>query len=148
MGMGMGINTAETPAERSKEKRKADLLSISSLMGLTQDTTSCPDVFALLARSRAALWLVDITPLGNLIGRLALQQFKSKKDSMDIFLEMVLAGQIDKLFLLAKADRNNSGDLQDVHITHHLFLLSSLCISCPHHCSFFIAYFLLLHRLS
>jgi hypothetical protein len=122
MGLGMGVNAAETPAERSKEKRKAGLLSISGLigLGLAQDTTSGPDVFALLARSRAALWLVDITPLGDLIGRLALQQFKAKKDSMDVFLEMVLAGQTDKLFLLAKADRNNSGTLQDMHITHSL----------------------------
>jgi hypothetical protein len=119
MGGGMGMGIAETAAEHSKEKRKAGLLSVSSLIGLTQDTSSGPDVFSLLARSRAALWLLDITPLGDLIGRLALQQFKAKKDSMDIFLEMVLAGQTDKLFLLAKADRNNSGDLKNIPSTHH-----------------------------
>lgn len=84
------------------------LISPQSLSPSGEDGQAI-DVFSLLARTKVALWLVDITPLEDLIARSAMQQFKAKKDSMDIFLEMVLAGQTDKLFMLAKADRNNTG---------------------------------------
>ena len=100
--------------EQKKVEDKMNMISLGRLISPLSLSTSgedgqAIDVFSLLARTKVALWLVDVTPLEDLIARSAMQQFKAKKDSMDIFLEMVLAGQTDKLFMLAKADRNNTG---------------------------------------
>lgn len=100
--------------EQRKLEDKMNMISLGRLISPLSLSSSgedgqAIDVFSLLARTKVALWLVDVTPLEDLIARSAMQQFKAKKDSMDIFLEMVLAGQTDKLFMLAKADRNNTG---------------------------------------
>ena len=100
--------------EQKKVEDKMNMISLGRLISPLSLSTSgedgqAIDVFSLLARTKVALWLVDVTPLEDLIARSAMQQFKAKKNSMDIFLEMVLAGQTDKLFMLAKADRNNTG---------------------------------------
>lgn len=119
-GAGSGGGTAEV---RRKAEEKRDTVSLGLLIRSPSSSASARpgsslavvedgqavDVFSLLARTKVALWLLDVSPLADLIARSALLQFKAKKDSMDIFLEMVLAGQTDKLFMLAKADRNNTG---------------------------------------
>ena len=124
-GAGSGGETAE---ERRKAEEKRDTVSLGLLIIFPSSSSSASasasarsgsslavedgqavDVFSLLARTKVALWLLDVSPLADLIARSAMLHFKAKKDSMDIFLEMVLAGQTDKLFMLAKADRNNTG---------------------------------------
>ena len=118
-GAGSGGGTAE---ERRKVEEKSDTVSLGLLISSPSSSASARsgsnlaavdgqavDVFSLLARTKVALWLLDVSPLADLIARSAMLQFKAKKDSMDIFLEMVLAGQTDKLFMLAKADRNSTG---------------------------------------
>ena len=97
---------------RDDDVRVEELKNISRFVTADWSQGTNSDVLTFLTRTHAALWLVDVTPLGDLIGRMAMQQFKAKKDSMDVFLEMVLAGQMDKLLMLAKADRNNTGDTQ------------------------------------
>lgn len=112
-------HSSKMNAEDLEKRRMVDIDSLGSLISPSSSAAvSGPgfDVFTLLATTQCSLWLVDVSPLGNLIGRLALQRFKTTKDSMDIFLEMVVAGQTDKLFMLAKADRNNTGKkLLDKH---------------------------------
>jgi hypothetical protein len=116
-GAGSGGGAAE---ERRKVEEKRDTVSLGLLISspsssarsgssLAVEDGQAVDIFSLLARTKVALWLLDVSPLADLIARSAMLQFKAKKDSMDIFLEMVLAGQTDKLFMLAKADRNNTG---------------------------------------
>ena len=106
------ISDMDMDAEDIGRRKIADMNSLVKLISLPSSTVeSGPgfDVFSLLTTTQCSLWLVNVTPLGDLIGKLALQRFKTTKDSMDIFLEMVVAGQTDKLFMLAKADRNNTG---------------------------------------
>ena len=101
-------------AESVKEMKRIDIQSLSNLItspptDRQSDNGTNLDIFSMLAATQCSLWLIDVIPLGELIGRFALQRFKVNKDSMDIFLEMVVAKQVDKLFMLAKADRNNTG---------------------------------------
>ena len=101
--------------ESMKEMKRTDIQSLSNLITLNpsnsqSDNGTNLDIFSMLASTQCSLWLIDVIPLGELIGRFALQRFKVNKDSMDIFLEMVVAKQVDKLFMLAKADRNNTGE--------------------------------------
>jgi len=67
------------------------------------------DVLHELNANLVCLWLHDLTPLFEHIGTAALQQFRHHKDSMKIFLELVLAGKLDKLEQLARTDRNVMG---------------------------------------
>ena len=111
---------------QGEDVRVEGLTSISRYVTVDSSQVIGTDVLTFLTRTHAALWLVDVTPLGDLIGRMAMQQFKANKDSMDVFLEMVLAGQMDKLLMLAKADRNNTGEVHSKTSVLLMILFGSL----------------------
>ena len=67
------------------------------------------DALHLVSSTHAALWLHDPSPLAELVGSCALRQFRQHKDSMHIFLDLVVAGSLDKLIQLARVDRHSTG---------------------------------------
>ena len=67
------------------------------------------DILNSLSAILTPLWLHDFTPLLSLIESVATQQFKHHRDSMKVFLELVLAGKTEKLLLLSKTDKNVMG---------------------------------------
>ena len=67
------------------------------------------DILGSLAGVMAPVWLHDLTPVYDLIEKLSTAQFRDHRDSLKIFLEMVVTQKTDKLLQLAKTDRNIMG---------------------------------------
>ena len=78
------------------------------------------DVISLLTEVSAPLWMHDVGPVAELLGNVAVKQFRHHKDAMLVFLELVVAGQKDKLLQLARADRNVTGNQLRALLSHDL----------------------------
>ena len=67
------------------------------------------DTLVYLAAQRVPLWVRDISQVYDVIEHGALVRFKHTRDSMNIFLDMVLCGRVTRLAQLCKTDRNVAG---------------------------------------
>jgi len=74
-----------------------------------KDSANDYDILGALASVMAPVWLQDLTPVCDLVEKLSTAQFRDHRDSLKIFLEMVVVQKTDKLLQLAKTDRNVMG---------------------------------------
>ena len=74
-----------------------------------KDSASDYDILGALAGVMAPVWLRDLSPVCELVEKLSTAQFRDHRDSLKIFLELVVVQKTDKLLQLAKTDRNIMG---------------------------------------
>jgi len=67
------------------------------------------DVLRLASAARVALWCHDLTPLLQHIEKGSLKRFAVTKDSLDVFLELVLVRKYATLLNFAKIDKTSRG---------------------------------------
>ena len=67
------------------------------------------DVLSHLRSLQVALWMLDLSAVLPLVEAAAKHRFRSSRDSMDVFLEMVLAGKAPALAQYARVDGSRSG---------------------------------------
>eukprot|EP01039_Chlorochromonas_danica_P003293 gene3293-3612_t len=105
MGDWMADRNPSCGDASKKEKELKPSLEQSS----TTTATAALDVLSLAVDLKVSLWLRDVEPLFDIIYQHCMMSFKKKKSAMDIFLEMVVIGKVDRLLQLAKADSSPSG---------------------------------------
>ena len=74
-----------------------------------RDSAHDYDILGALASVMAPVWLRDLSPVYDLVEKLSTAQYKDHRDSLKIFLELVVIQKTDKLLQLAKTDRNIMG---------------------------------------
>jgi hypothetical protein len=67
------------------------------------------DVLRLASSARVALWCYDLTQLQQIIERVSLKRFATTKDSLDVFLELVLVKKYGTLLNFTKIDKTSRG---------------------------------------
>lgn len=82
---------------------------LQSLLKFEVPLLSDYDSLSLLDFTQIALWKHDMKTVVKFIEISSLRKFSSKKDAMDIFLEMSIIGKIDVLYNFAKIDKSTSG---------------------------------------
>jgi hypothetical protein len=82
---------------------------LQSLLQFQVPGLSDYDSLSLLDFTQVALWKHDMRSVVKFLEVSSLRKFSSKKDVMDIFLEMVIIGKFDVLYNFAKIDKSSSG---------------------------------------
>jgi hypothetical protein len=67
------------------------------------------DILRLASSARVALWCYDLTQLQQIIERVSLKRFATTKDSLDVFLELVLVKKYGTLLNFTKIDKTSRG---------------------------------------
>jgi len=112
-GIVPGMPNDDTSSSSSKPviTQNDDDGDASTLLGIDKGyrPNQYLDILGLASSARVALWCYDLTQLQQIIERVSLKRFATTKDSLDVFLELVLVKKYGTLLNFTKIDKTSRG---------------------------------------
>ena len=108
---GMPNDDASSSSSKPIVTQNDDDGDASTLLGIDKGyrPNQYLDVLRLASSARVALWCYDLTQLQQIIERVSLKRFATTKDSLDVFLELVLVKKYGTLLNFTKIDKTSRG---------------------------------------